>query len=125
MTVFPPLRWLQQVETRLFALASEIEYRLRITPRATRLVPSAFDRRMVRLFLLVMPLLIASLFVQPRALRAKLLFGGLVFVVSAVLALLLFDAFPSRKGGAVPRNAPKNAPKNAPRSKLPPKSRRS
>lgn len=114
MTAFPPLRWLQRLENRLFAAASELEYRMKITPRATRLVPTTFDRRMVRLFIVVMPLLVASLFVQPRALRAKLLFGGLVLVVLAVLLLLLLDAFPSRK-----RNAAPGKPSRGPAAPLP------
>lgn len=49
-----PLTWFRRIEDGLFALAAEAEYRLRLAPRGAKIVPSDFDRRMIRLFLVAL-----------------------------------------------------------------------
>jgi hypothetical protein len=91
---------LRRIEDAIFRVAAEAEYRLRIVPRGTRIVPSTFDRRIVRLFLLVLPLLVASLFIQDRTFRIRLLLLAFVAVVLLVGGIFLADA---RAGMRTPR----------------------
>jgi hypothetical protein len=115
----PPVRWFRAAEDGLFRLAAEAEYRLKITPRGTKIVPNTFDRRMVRLFLVVMPMLVVSLFWGNRAQRLQGLFIILVLAAVALAWIFVADAFPGKKGPG-PRSGrplPKAPPSKAPPSK--------
>ncbi len=114
LTRLPPVRWFRALEDGVFRLASEAEYRLKITPRTTKLVPTTFDRRMVRLFLVIMPVLVATLFIDGRPLRARVLFVILVVAALALAFIFVADAFPSRRG------APPRPPSPRPPSPRPP-----
>lgn len=87
--VLTPFR---KIEDGIFALAAEAEYRLKLAPRGTRIVPNAFDRRIVRLFLIVMPLLVGSLFLDDRTFRVRLLLLAFAVVVLAVGVIFVLDA---------------------------------
>lgn len=119
---FPPVRWFRAVEDGLFRLAAEAEYRFKITPRGTKIVPNTFDRRMVRLFLVVMPMLVVSLFWGTRAQRLQGLFIILVLAAVALAWIFVADAFPGKKGHG-PRSGrplPKAPMPKAPMPKAPP-----
>lgn len=112
-----PLRWFRQVEDRLFAAAAEVEYRLKLAPRGTRIVPSDFDRRMVRLFLVAMPLLVGSLFIDDRQFRTRLLVLAFAVALFTVALIFVLDARSSNYTG---RGRPLPPPK--PRPPVPPPS---
>jgi len=96
------VRWFRAAEDGVFRLASEVEYRLKITPRATKLVPTTFDRRMVRLLLIIVPMLISTLFIGDRSLRGRVLFGILVLAALALAFIFVADAFPAKKSSPPP-----------------------
>ena len=97
LTRLPPVRWFRVLENGMFRLASEAEYRLRITPRTTKIVPNTFDRRMVRLFLIVVPVLIDTFGVDARPMRARVLFVILVLAALALAFIFVADAFPTKR----------------------------
>ncbi|MES2524436.1 MAG: hypothetical protein V4617_17185 [Gemmatimonadota bacterium] len=107
---------LRRFEDRAFRLASEAEYRLRITPRNVRLEPSAFDRRILRLFVIAMPILVGSLFIGDRSFRIRLLFAELVVLCVVLALLLLLDAWPGtvRSGRGRSPTTPPFPPRFAP-----------
>lgn len=90
--------WLRRIEDRIFALAATAEQRLRLRPQKGRIIPSEFDRRIVRLFVVGMPLLVATLFVRGDGLRVRLLFALLVAVCVALAVILALDAFAGTRG---------------------------
>lgn len=104
---FPPVRWFRALEDGVFKLASEAEYRLKITPRNTKIVPNTFDRRIVRLFLIVVPVLISTIWVDGRPMRARVLFGILVLAALALAFIFVADAFPGGRGTTSRPPAPK------------------
>lgn len=112
-----PLRWFRTVEDRLFAAAAEVEYRLKLAPRGTKIVPSDFDRRMIRLFLVVMPLLAGSLFIDDRQYRTRLLVLAFAVVLFLVALIFVLDARSTNYTG---RGRPLPPPK--PRKPAPPPS---
>ena len=114
-----PLTWFRRVENAIFAVAAEVEYRLKLAPRGTKIVPSDFDRRMIRMFLVVMPLLIGSLFLDDRALRIRLLLLAFAVVLFTVALIFLLDARSSNYTG---RGRPPVAPKRL--AKTPPSASR-
>ena len=120
LTRFPPVRWFRALEDRVFRLASEAEYRLKITPRTTKIVPNTFDRRMVRLFLIVMPVLVSTIAVDGRPMRARVLFVILVLAALALAFIFVADAFPGRRSAPPP---PPRPPTKRPPAKRPPTSR--
>ncbi len=121
---FPPVRWFRALEDGVFRLASEAEYRLKITPRTTKIVPNAFDRRIVRLFLIVVPVLISTIWVDGRPIRARVLFGILVLAALALAFIFVADAFPGQRGStsrpSPPRPPFKTPPVRQPPAKRPP-----
>lgn len=112
-----PLTWARRVEDRLFALAAEAEYRLKLAPRGTKIVPSDFDRRMIRMFLVVMPLLVGSLFIDDRQFRTRLLLLAFAVVLFTVGLIFVLDARSTNYTG---RGRPLPPPK--PRKPAPPPS---
>ena len=103
LTRLPPVRWFRALENGMFRVASEAEYRLKITPRTTKIVPNTFDRRMVRLFLIVVPVLIATFGVDARPVRARVLFVILVLAALALACIFVADAFPTKRPPPPPR----------------------
>ena len=97
LTRLPPVRWFRALENGMFRMASEAEYRLRITPRTTKIVPNTFDRRMVRLFLIVVPVLIATFGIDARPVRARVLFVILLLAALALAFIFVADAFPTKR----------------------------
>lgn len=96
---YNPLTWWRRAEDRVFAVAAEIEYRLKLAPRGTKIVPSDFDRRMVRLCMVVLPMLIASLFLDDRQFRTRLLVLAFAVVLFAVALIFVLDARSDRPTG--------------------------
>ncbi|MFN8716011.1 MAG: hypothetical protein ACK50C_03390, partial [Gemmatimonadaceae bacterium] len=115
-----PLTWFRRVENAIFAVAAEVEYRLKLAPRGTKIVPSDFDRRMIRMFLVVMPLLIGSLFLDDRALRIRLLLLAFAVVLFTVGLIFVLDArsanYTGRGRPPVARNRPAKPPAPSPRT---------
>lgn len=103
-----PFYWLGRLERAIWALFAEIEYRLKIVPRGTPLSPRPFDRQLLRTVLIVLPTLVASLFIEP-PLRTRLLLLLFVLVLLVVGAIFLADA---RAGMAAP---PGGTPRSTPR----------
>jgi hypothetical protein len=119
LTRFPPVRWFRALEEGVFRLASEAEYRLKITPRTTKIVPNTFDRRMVRLFLIVMPVLVSTILVDGRPMRARVLFVILVLAALTLAFIFVADAFPGRRGMTSRPPAPKATPSKPPAARKP------
>ncbi len=118
LTRLPPVRWFRAVEDGVFRLASEAEYRLKLTPRGTKIVPNVFDRRIVRLFLIVVMGLISTLFVDGRPMRARVLFGMLVLAGLALAFIFVADAFPAKKSSP-PQPPPARPPSVRPPARRP------
>ncbi|MCO4100837.1 hypothetical protein [Gemmatimonas sp.] len=110
-----PLTWFRRIEDGIFGLAAEAEYRLKLAPRGVKIVPSDFDRRMIRLFLVVMPLLVGSLFIDDRQFRTRLLVLAFAVALFTVALIFLLDARSSNYTG---RGRPLPPPK--PRKPAPP-----
>jgi hypothetical protein len=123
LTRFPPVRWFRALEDGVFRLASEAEYRLKITPRTTKIVPNTFDRRIVRLFLIVVPVLISTIWVDGRPMRARVLFVILVLAALALAFIFVADAFPGQRG-STSRPSPTKRPPPAKRPSPRPPARR-
>jgi len=87
-------------EDRVFSLAAEAEYRLKLAPRKTRILPTAFDRRVLRTIVVALPLLLATFAIGPRRMRMQVLFGLIVAMCVAFALYMLADALPGirRKG---------------------------
>lgn len=101
-------RWLG-VEDRLCALIGRVEHTLMRYPSGTRIVPSAFDRQMVRLMVATCSS-VALLMLLPRGpLRRTLLLGVLGLVVLSVFVALVLEARASMR----PR--PPGPPRSPPR----------
>lgn len=110
-----PLTWFRRIEDAIFAAAAEVEYRLKLAPRGTKIVPSDFDRRMIRMFLVVMPLLVGSLFLDDRQLRTRLLLLAFAVVLFTVGLIFVLDARSSNyTGRGRPPVAPKRPAKPSP-----------
>lgn len=82
----PPVRWFLAIEDGVFRLAGEAEYRLGITPRTTKIVPGPFDRLVMRVVLLFVPVLLGTLVITTGATRTR----ALLAIIG--LAVLLFTA---------------------------------
>jgi hypothetical protein len=98
-------RWLR-VEDQLCALIGRAEHKLMRYPPGTRIVPSAFDRRMVRLLALVCSAVVLAMAVPRGPFRRSILLALLGGVVVAVFALLIIDARTPPPPGAVPPPMP-------------------
>lgn len=110
---YNPLTWFRRVEDTVFALAAEVEYRLKLAPRGTKIVPSDFDRRMIRMFLVVMPMLVGSLLIDDRQFRTRLLTLAFAAVLFAVALIFVLDARSSNytgRGRPLPPPTPRKAP---------------
>ena len=86
LTRLPPVRWFLAIEDGVFRLAGEAEYRLGITPRTTKIVPGPFDRLVMRVVLLFVPVLVGTFVITTGATRTR----ALLAIIG--LAVLLFTA---------------------------------
>jgi hypothetical protein len=84
-------RWLR-CEDWLCGVIGRAEHKLMRYPADTRIVPSVFDRRMVRLLALVCSAVIILMLVPRGPLRRGALLALLGAVVVGVFALLVIDA---------------------------------
>ena len=81
-------------EDRVFSLAAEAEYRLKLAPRNTRIVATAFDRRVLRTIAVALPLLLGTFVIGSRRVRMQVLFCLIVLMCVAFAAYMLADALP-------------------------------
>lgn len=108
-----PLTWFRRIEDGVFSLAAEVEYRLKLAPRGTKIVPSDFDRRMIRMCLVVLPMLVGSLFIDDRQFRTRLLVLAFALVLFVVALIFLLDARSANytgRGRPLPPPKPRTAP---------------
>ncbi len=84
-------RWLA-VEDRLCALIGRAEHKLMRYPAGTRIVPSRFDRQMVRLMVAVCTTVPLALLLPRGPFRRTLLLGVLGAVVVAIFVALVLEA---------------------------------
>ncbi len=98
-TSLNPLTWLRRIEDGIFGLAAEAEYRLGLAPRTVKIVHSDFDRRMMRLFLVAMPMLIGSLFIDDRQFRTRLMVSAIAVAVSTVTVMVMLNARSPKDSG--------------------------
>ncbi len=91
---------LRAAEDRVFSLATEAEYQLKLAPRTTRILPTAFDRRVLRTVVVALPLLLGTFAIGSRRVRMQVLFGLIVVMCVAFAVYILADALPGirRKG---------------------------
>jgi hypothetical protein len=125
-----PVVWFVRLEQAIWALFTEVEYRLKIVPRGTPLKPSRLGRRLLRTQLAVLPLLLGSLFIPPPT-RTRLLLLGILVVVLVVCLIFMLDARegmhappppPSRTAALPPRPLASRPPSPRPpvgKSRLP------
>jgi len=117
ITRFPPVRWFRALEDGVFRLASEAEYRLKITPRTTKIVPGPFDRLVMRVVLLFVPVLIGTFVITTGATRTRALLAIIC------VAVLLFTAMLVIEGVRADRAVTRRPPNPRPSTKRPPNTR--
>ena len=100
----PPVRWFLAIEDGVFRLAGEAEYRLGITPRTTKIVPGPFDRLVMRVVLLFVPVLIGTLVITTGATRTR----ALLAIIG--VAVLLFTAMWVIEGPRAERDTTRRPP---------------
>jgi hypothetical protein len=117
-------RWLR-IEDWLCGLIGRAEHKLMRYPAGTRIVPSAFDRRMVRLLALVVSAVTILMLLPRGPLRRTALLALLGAVVVGVFALLVIDARTPPPPGSSPPPLPPRGPTRPPgRPPTPPSARR-
>jgi hypothetical protein len=84
-------RWMQ-VEDRLCAVIGRVEHKLMRYPPGTRIVPSRFDRQMVRLMVAVCSIVSLALLIPRGPLRRTVMLAVLGGVVVAIFAALVLEA---------------------------------
>jgi len=93
-------------EDRIFAFASEAEYRLKITPRGTRLVPTTLHRVILRFLVGGFLLLISVFAFTSGARRTHAILAVALGALLAALGLLAFDARRGMSSAAAPVRRP-------------------
>ena len=117
LTRVPPVRWFLAIEDGVFRVAGEAEYRLGITPRTTKIVPGPFDRRVMRVVLLFVPVLIGTFVLTTGASRTR----ALLAIIG--VAVLLFTALLVIEGVRADRGTTRRPPPPRPSTKRPPSTR--
>ena len=120
LTRVPPVRWFLAIEDGVFRLAGEAEYRLGITPRTTKIVPGPFDRLVMRVVLLFVPVLIATFVITTGATRTRALLAIIGVAVLLFTAMLVIEGV--RADRATTRRPP--TPRSNPRPSARPPARR-
>jgi hypothetical protein len=98
LTRVPPVRWFLAIEDGVFRLAGEAEYRLGITPRTTKIVPGPFDRLVMRVVLLFVPVLIGTFVITTGATRTRALLALIGVAVLLFTALLVIEGVRADRG---------------------------
>ncbi len=107
---------LRRVEDRIFGFAAEAEYRLKISPRGTRLVPTAMHRWMLRSLIAAFVLLFGVFAFTSGATRTRALLGVALGALLAALGLLMFDARRGMSSTAAPTRRQSPPPPQKPQS---------
>jgi hypothetical protein len=113
LTRVPPVRWFLAIEDGVFRVAGEAEYRLGITPRTTKIVPGPFDRRVMRVVLLFVPVLLGTFVLTTGATRTR------AFLAIIGVAVLLFTAMLVIEGVRGDRGTTRRPPSPRPSSRPP------
>ena len=98
LTRIPPVRWFLAVEDGVFRVAGEAEYRLGITPRTTKIVPGPFDRLVMRVVLLFVPVLIGTFVITTGANRTRALLAIICVAVLLFTAMLVIEGVRGDRG---------------------------
>jgi hypothetical protein len=98
ITRVPPVRWFLTIEDGVFRLAGEAEYRLGITPRTTKIVPGPFDRLVMRVVLLFVPVLIGTFVITTGATRTRALLAIIGVAVLLFTAMLVIEGVRGDRG---------------------------
>jgi len=98
LTRVPPVRWFLAIEDGVFRLAGEAEYRLGITPRTTKIVPGPFDRLVMRVVLLFVPVLIGTFVITSGATRTRALLAIIGIAVLLFTAMLVVEGVRADRG---------------------------
>jgi hypothetical protein len=98
LTRVPPVRWFLAIEDGVFRLAGEAEYRLGITPRTTKIVPGPFDRLVMRVVLLFVPVLIGTFVITTGATRTRAILALIGVAVLLFTALLVIEGVRADRG---------------------------
>ena len=117
LTRVPPVRWFLAIQDGVFRVAGEAEYRLGITPRTTKIVPGPFDRLVMRVVLLFVPVLVGTFVTTTGATRTRTLLA----IIG--VAVLLFTAMWVVEGVRADRGTdrrPPNPRQSAPAPARPP-----
>lgn len=117
LTRVPPVRWFLAIEDGAFRVAGEAEHRLGITPRTTKIVPGPFDRLVMRVVLLFVPVLIGTFVITTGATRTRALLAIIC------VAVLLFTAMLVIEGVRADRGTTRRPPNPRPSTKRPPTTR--
>jgi hypothetical protein len=94
----PPVRWFLALEDGVFRVAGEAEYRLGITPRTTSIVPGPFDRLVMRVVLLFVPVLIGTFVLTTGATRTRALLAIIGVAVLLFTAMLVIEGVRADRG---------------------------
>jgi hypothetical protein len=113
LTRVPPVRWFLAIEDGVFRLAGEAEYRLGITPRTTKIVPGPFDRLVMRVVLLFVPVLVGTFVLTTGATRTR----ALLAIIG--VAVLLFTAMFVIEGVRADRGTTRRPPRPRPSARPP------
>ena len=117
LTRIPPVRWFLAIEDGVFRVAGEAEYRIGITPRTTKIVPGPFDRLVMRVVLLFVPVLIGTFVITTGATRTR----ALLAIVA--VAVVLFTAMLVIEGVRADRGSTRRPPSPRPSTRRPPTTR--
>jgi hypothetical protein len=98
LTRLPPVRWFLAVEDGVFRLAGEAEYRLGITPRTTKIVPGPFDRLVMRVVLLFVPVLIGTFVITTGATRTRTLLAIIGVAVLLFTTMWVIEGLRADRG---------------------------
>jgi hypothetical protein len=113
ITRVAPVRWFLAIEDGVFRLAGEAEYRLGITPRTTKIVPGPFDRLVMRVVLLFVPVLVGTFVITTGATRTR----ALLAIIG--VAVLLFTAMFVIEGVRADRGPTRRPPRPRPSARPP------
>jgi hypothetical protein len=91
------MRLLRRFEDRVFSVAAEMEYRLKLAPRGTRLVPTALHRWILRFLSGGFIVLVGVFALTSGATRTRAILGVALGALVAALGLLLIDALNGSK----------------------------
>ena len=119
LTRIPPVRWFLAIEDGVFRVAGEAEHRLGITPRTTKIVPGPFDRLVMRVVLLFVPVLIGTFVTTTGATRTRALLAIVAVAVVLFTALLVIEGVRGDRGTTRRPPSPRPSTKRPPTTRPP------